>query len=100
MPESIPELQDAIRKLHGCGSKWIESVPVHEAFEGRTVWQGQVQVFDLLGHSESTRAYAWSHAGAREGSRRIVAVLHNGPVDSAQAAVRASIVADAKKRGP
>jgi hypothetical protein len=34
--------------------------PVKEAFNGQTVWEGLVHVFDLEGHPKATRAYAWS----------------------------------------
>lgn len=51
-----------------------------------------MQVFELHGHRDAARAYAWSHAteGAK---RRFYAVLHAGPVTSALTAVRASIAA-------
>lgn len=86
----IDALQIAIKNMHGVDSKWIESVPVHETFKGETVWQGEVQVFELMGHAKAKRAYAWSHAteGAR---RRFVAVLGIAPVNSAVDAVRAAI---------
>ena len=78
--------------MHGCDSKWIESVPVTETFQGATVWNGEVQVFELVGHKAAARAYAWSHA--TEGARRkFYAVLHAGPVTSPLMAVRASIAA-------
>ncbi len=92
----IPALQDAIRHLHGCESTWVESVPVHETHEGATVWDGEVQVFDLVGHPTATRAYAWSYATTGT-KRRFVAVLHVPGVDSPEAAVRASIVSDVRK---
>ena len=41
---------------------------------------------------EDSRCYAWSHAIEGSEKRRFVAVLHEGPVDSTQAAVRAAIV--------
>jgi hypothetical protein len=94
-PAGLPALVDAIKHMHGCGATFMESVPVRETFEGATVWEGEVQVFDLRGHPTAKRAYAWSHA--TEGTkRRFYAVLHAPPVDSPTAAVRASIVADAK----
>lgn len=89
---SIEALKEAIRNLHGCDATWLESVPVREEFEGQTVWEGTVQVFDLHGHPEATRCYAWSHTVDEADKRRFVAVLHQGPVDSPQAAVRAAIV--------
>jgi hypothetical protein len=91
-PAGIPALQDAIRHMHGCESTWVESVPVTEQFNGETVWDGEVQVFELTGHATTKRAYAWSHATEGE-RRRFFAVLQLGPVTDAITAVRASIAA-------
>lgn len=90
----VEALRDAIRHMHGLEGRWIESVPVHETFEGRTVWEGEVQVFEVE-HPKATRCYAWSYAttGAK---RRFMAVLGMGPVKSAADAVRAAIAADAQ----
>lgn len=85
-------LQDAIRHMHGCGSTWVESVPVHEAFNGEVVWDGEVQVYDLIGHPQAKRAYAWSHSTTGT-KRRFYAVLGIPPIVDALTAVRASIVA-------
>ena len=82
----------AIRDLHGCDSTWVKSVAVTETFRGEIVWRGTVEVFDLIDHATATRCYAWSHAVDGSEKRRYVAVLHEGPVDSAEAAVRAAIV--------
>ena len=51
---SIEALQKAIFNLHGCKSKWVESVPIKEIFEGETVWEGVVQIFDLIDHPTAT----------------------------------------------
>ena len=84
-------LREAIRGLHGCESTWREAVHVHETHAGQTVWDGEVQVFELISHPGATRCYAWSHSTER-GKRRFVAVLHKPPVDSPVAAVRAAIL--------
>ena len=67
-------------------------MPVTETFKGETVWDGAVQIFDLIDHPTAQRAYAWSHAVEGSENRRFVVVLHIGPVDSPLKAVRASIV--------
>jgi hypothetical protein len=96
--DSIEALIEAIRNLHGCEAAWIESVPVKETFQGETVWEGVVRVFDLKDHPTATRCYAWSYVtDEKTGKRKFFAVLHQGPVDSPQAAVRAAIVAEYKK---
>jgi hypothetical protein len=86
-----------VSHLHNCGATWRETVPVHEVFQGKTVWQGDVEVFDLHGHAKAKRAYAWSHLdGAKDERERFVAVLEIPPVDSALKAVQVQIVKDAK----
>src|SRR5437870_6988504 len=96
-PAGLPALEEAIRHLHGCEPTWVESVPVRETFNGRTVWEGEVQVFDVKGHPKARRCYAWSRAAEGE-KRRFVAVLHDWPIDSPVKAVRASIVAEAEAK--
>ena len=54
----IEELREVIRHLHGVESKHVESVPVKETFQGKTVWEGVVEVFELYGHPMAGRAYA------------------------------------------
>ena len=90
---TIATLASAIRELHGCQASWIGSVPVTETFKGHTVWDGIVQVYSLQGHPSASRCYAWSYS-TDDGKRRIIVVLHEGPVDSPKAAVRAAIVRD------
>lgn len=89
-PAGIPALQNAIRQLHGLESTWLHSVPVVETHHGKTVWDGDVQVFAVTGHARATRAYAWSH-DVLPGKRRFQVVLGLPPVDSAQSAVRAAV---------
>jgi hypothetical protein len=94
-PKEITELKDAIRATHGCESLHVESVPVKEVFEGQTAWEGAVEVFDLVGHPQAKRAYAWSY---RDGDKiKSVAVLEIPPVDSPQSAVKMTIAAEGRK---
>jgi hypothetical protein len=95
----LARLQVTVQQLHNCGAVWRETVPVHEMFRGETVWQGEVEVFDLQGHPKAKRAYGWSHRdGKNDEGERFVTVLEIPPVESALTAVRVSIVADGKKR--
>lgn len=91
----VEALREAIRHMHGCDSRWVESMPVREMFNGQVVWDGEVQVFELVGHAKATRAYAWSEATEGE-RRRFSAVLDLYPVSSPVDAVRVSIVSRAK----
>jgi hypothetical protein len=95
----IAQVQVAVSQLHNCGATWRETVTVHEVFEGKMVWQGDVEVFDLQGHPKAKRAYAWSHLdGANDERTRFVAVLEIPPVVSAETAVRVQIVKDVKEK--
>ncbi len=88
----LDELRDVIRKLHGAEATHVKSVPVKETFQGQTVWEGVVEVFDLRGHPEASRVYAWSHDTDDPAKpKKHVTVLHLPPVISAAMAVRAAI---------
>jgi hypothetical protein len=89
----IKELRVAIRYLHGAEATHVESVPVKEMFQGKTVWEGVVEVFDLHGHPAASRVYAWAHAtDDKKQQKRHVTVLHIPPVVSPETAVRWAIV--------
>src|SRR5437867_9824983 len=95
----LEELKEAIQRMHGAEATHVESVTVKETFQGKTVWEGVVEVFELHGHPHAPRAYAWSHE-TDDAKTRHVAVLHHGPVTSAIAAVRAAIVQEFKGAEP
>ena len=93
----LSRVQVAVSQLHNCGATYVRTVPVHEVCRGETVWEGAVEVFDLYGHDEAKRCYAWSHFDGRNHERtRYVAVLEIPPVESAETAVRFQIAKDAK----
>ena len=95
----IEELRDVIKRLHGVESAHLESVPIKEVFQGKTVWEGIVEVFDLKGHPETHRAYAWSHdTDDPKHPRRHVTVLHIPPAISPQTAVKVAILQEYKSR--
>jgi hypothetical protein len=94
---NIGELRDIIRRLHGAEATHVESISVKEDFQGQTVWEGIVEVFDLAGHPTAHRAYAWSHdTDDPANPRRHVTVLHAHPVKSARDAVRVFIVQESR----
>lgn len=96
----IDELRDVIRKLHGVESTHRASVPVKEVFNGETVWDGIVEVFDLHGHPKANTAYAWSHAtDDPDKPKRSVTVLHVPPAVSPETAVRVAILQELRNLG-
>jgi hypothetical protein len=96
----LEELRDVIRRLHGAEATHVESVSVKETFRGETVWGGIVEVFDLVGHATAHRVYAWAHETDDPNKPiRHVTVLHLHPIKSAQDAVRAAIMQEARNLG-
>lgn len=87
---SIAAFQKAILATHGASSHLVERVRVVEDFQGERAWEGEVLVFELLGHPKASRCYAWEVDG------EVTAVLGVPPVDGPRAAVRAAIVAGEK----
>jgi hypothetical protein len=93
-PKEITKLKDAIRATHGCESLHVESVAVKDVFEGQTASETNVEVFDLVGHRQAKRAYAWSY---RDGNQnKTFAVLEIPPVDSPETAVKVAIASKAR----
>jgi len=92
------ELKIAIESQHGGTATIAETKSVTETWQGKTVWNGTVHVFDLDGNPLANRAYAWSEPVEGSDKRTFYTVLHAPPVDSAKAAVRASIVDRARRK--
>ena len=89
---TLERFQEAIQATHDCEATFTGArVRITEEWNGQTVWDGIVLVFDLQDHPSAKTCYAWSVDG------RVTAVLHEGPVDSPEAAVRAAIAAEHKE---
>jgi hypothetical protein len=96
MTEVAPsELKLAVERTHGGTATFVQSVPVSDMFEGSLAFDGSIAIFDIVGHPEATRAYAWTR-DLPDGRTRTYAVLHLPPIRGPQDAVRAAIVAEAR----
>ncbi len=91
-------LIDAIKATHGAQAAHVESVPVKEVFQGKTAWDGTVEVFTITGHPKAKRCYAWGYKDGEEWA--ITSVLEIPPVVSPQTAVKVAIAAYARKAIP
>jgi hypothetical protein len=97
----IEKLREVIRHLHGVEATHVESVPIKEVWQGKTIWEGVVEVFDITGHPTAPRVYAWAHdTDNPKKPRRNVTVLHIPPVVSPLLAVRAALVQEARDARP
>lgn len=84
----------AIEHLHDCQATHAATIPHTETFEGRVIWEGEVEVFDIAGHPKAKRAYGWSHPSSN--GERFVTVLEIPPVTSPETAVKAAIVSEVR----
>jgi hypothetical protein len=95
----LAALRLVIAHRHECESVWLKTEDVHETLHGKTVWKGPVEVFSLIHHPKAKHAYAWAHLdGKAHEKTRFVALLEVPPIQDAQTAVHASIIADSKRR--
>jgi hypothetical protein len=92
----LDEVRRAVEANCGCRAAHAGTVPVTEVFRGRTVWSGDVEVFDLTGHAKARRCYAWGYPRER-GPREVLTVLEVPPVTSPETAVKVAVAAHAKR---
>jgi hypothetical protein len=94
----IDFLAEAIERTHNAKATHIESVPIREEFNGRTVWDGEVEVFDLEDHPNAGRCYAWGFESDDGTGKQAVAVLVLPPIDGPRRAVQAYIASLARNK--
>jgi hypothetical protein len=88
--DHITALAAVVRQTHNCDAVHCETVLVHETMDGQTVWKGDVEVFELSGHAEAKKCYAWLYQDD-ENRARHVTVLDKHAVNSPKMAVRSAI---------
>ena len=96
----IEELREVIRNLHGVESSHVDSQLIKDTFQGKTIWEGIVEVFDLHGHPEATKVYAWACEADNQRKPRHVTMLNLGSVTCPLLAVRAVTVEEFRKLMP
>jgi hypothetical protein len=93
--DDIEAVARAVERAADCPATHVETVAIVDTFRGQTMWEGTVEVFELVGHATARRAYGWSTG--QGDARRLTAVLEIPPVKDALTAGRASIVSQSKK---
>jgi hypothetical protein len=89
----IERLQQVIFHLHKTDSKHVGTVPVEEVFSGKTLWKGDVEVFDLTSHAKAKRCYGWTYGEPEQ----FITILEIPPVTDAQSAVKVGVAYQIKK---
>jgi hypothetical protein len=91
-------LKQAIEATHGATNiVHLKTEPVKEVFQGKTAWEGDVEVFAIT-HPKASCCYAW---GFKDSDKwHITTVLELPPVVSPETAVKVAIAAYARKAIP
>jgi len=92
----VDQFKQVIEKSYECKARHVASKAIIEGFEGQVVWDGVVEVFDLLGHPKAQRCYAFYFV-EDSGRKVIKTVLGIPPVDSEVSAVRTAIAGHPRK---
>ena len=93
----VAELRSTIRRLHKCEAAYSRTETVKQVVNGQVLWDGNVEVFALLGHDRALRCYAWGHLHD-DGKWEVTTVLAIPPVISAESAVLAAFAARLKEQ--
>jgi len=90
MSEYIDNLSKAITAMHECRCSHFGTEHIKEEFEGKDVWEGDVEIFQLEGHPKANVAYGWGWQDDKD-EIQYIGVLNVPPIESAADAVKAAI---------
>lgn len=88
--EYISSLSEAISQMHECKCSHFGTEKIKEEHDGKVVWEGEVEIFQLEGHADAKVAYGW---GWEDDDKEIqyIGILNVPPIESAADAVKAAI---------
>lgn len=88
MSEYLQNLKEAVAAMHGCDCSHSGTSKYIDRSEGVFI-DLEVEEFDLVGHAQASRAFAW--AWDDDGEIRYIAILNVPPINSPAEAVMAAI---------
>jgi hypothetical protein len=86
--------KEAVETMPKCTARRVEPKPVIELFQGKVACDGVIEAFEHTGYPHTKPCYAGMYVD--KGEPQYVTVLERPPVDSAETAVQAAIVAGGK----
>jgi len=87
----IEQLKALIEQQYGTTATHVETVPVHETFNGETIWDGEVEVFDVPEFENADRVFAWNFEDD-DGEQQQVTVAQISPASDPSTAVKAYLI--------
>jgi len=89
-PDNLIEaLKQSIYENHACTAIYIQSVLVEETDNSKTLWTGQIEIFEIQGHEKAKIAYGWWQENS---SIELVTILALTPTMDARKAVQAYLM--------
>ena len=86
----IERLKELIEREYGTTANHVDTVPVLETFEGETIWDGEVEVFDVPEFADADQVFAWTFDD--DNGEQHVTVAQIPPATSPENAVKAYMV--------
>jgi hypothetical protein len=86
----LDNIRAAVREAVSCPCTHVGTFFIREEGGGQILWDGPVELFELVKHAEAKRAFAWRYVSAKSKPAYAV-VLEKPPIDSPRAAVRSLI---------
>jgi hypothetical protein len=74
----------------------LKKESVIEKFQGRIVWDGEVNIFNLKNHPKAKLCYAWTSVIDDSNNRKFYIILGIPPINSALDAVRIAIIKESQ----
>ena len=85
----IERLKEIIEREYSTSAKHVETVAVHEEFDGETVWDGEVEVFEVPEFANADHVFAWEF---EDNGEQQVTVAQIPPATTPENAVKAYLV--------
>lgn len=80
-------LLNAIEDRAKCEAVYLQTQPVKYSLDGKMLWKGKVEVYNLKGHPQAKQAFGWGYTAAG-GKIEYVTVMGVPPLDTPLAAVK------------
>lgn len=96
MKDYLSNLKKAIKAAQGFDSEHEGTYHVKSMFRDTLVWEGDVELFNLIGHPTVSQCYAWGTANGDQFDA--VTILAVPQIDSPLKAVMIWVAGEAKRR--
>ena len=92
----VEQLKELIEREYGTTAKHVETVPVHETFENETIWDGEVEVFEVPEFPDADLVFAWAFDD--DSGQQQITVAQIPPATTPENAVKAYLVSQYGRR--